>query len=149
MDSTTRFSDIPSMFEAFNMFGTPELAEKFLFDNEIFPSSKNCPKCGNSMSLNGQSFRCGKKTCRAKIILFKNTLKINFKQAQLWNFDIKFNSSISNKFWRCYYFNLESEDKICVDGIHRFIKKLKNSSKKLNMCDYSSYEVSVLESDEK
>uniref|UniRef100_A0A0K0F571 Zn_Tnp_IS1595 domain-containing protein n=1 Tax=Strongyloides venezuelensis TaxID=75913 RepID=A0A0K0F571_STRVS len=73
MDSTTRFSDIPSMFEAFNMFGTPELAEKFLFDNEIFTSSKNCPKCGNSMSLNGQSFRCGKKTCRAKVTVRDGT----------------------------------------------------------------------------
>uniref|UniRef100_A0A0K0G392 Uncharacterized protein n=1 Tax=Strongyloides venezuelensis TaxID=75913 RepID=A0A0K0G392_STRVS len=42
MDSTTNLSDIPSMFEAFNMFKTPELAEKFL---------------------------CGKKTCRAKEIV--------------------------------------------------------------------------------
>uniref|UniRef100_A0A0K0FSP8 DUF35_N domain-containing protein n=1 Tax=Strongyloides venezuelensis TaxID=75913 RepID=A0A0K0FSP8_STRVS len=57
------------MFEALNMFETPKLAEKFLFDNEIFPTSKLCLKCGNSMSLNGQSFRCGKKTCRAKEIV--------------------------------------------------------------------------------
>uniref|UniRef100_A0A0K0FSR5 Uncharacterized protein n=1 Tax=Strongyloides venezuelensis TaxID=75913 RepID=A0A0K0FSR5_STRVS len=44
---------------------------------------------------------------------------MNSKQAQLWDFDIKFNSPISNKFWGCYYFNLEWEDKICIDGIHR------------------------------
>uniref|UniRef100_A0A0N5CC60 Ribosomal_L7Ae domain-containing protein n=1 Tax=Strongyloides papillosus TaxID=174720 RepID=A0A0N5CC60_STREA len=73
---------------------------------------------------------------------------MNSKQAQLWNFNIKFDFPISNKFWRCYYFNLEWEDRICIDGIHRFIKKLRTSPKRLNMCDYSSYEVTVLESDE-
>uniref|UniRef100_A0A0K0FNC4 DDE_Tnp_IS1595 domain-containing protein n=1 Tax=Strongyloides venezuelensis TaxID=75913 RepID=A0A0K0FNC4_STRVS len=73
MEYTTRFSDIPSMFEAFNMFGTPKLAEKILFDNGIFSSSKHCPKCGNSMSLNGQSFRCCKKTCRAKVTVRDGT----------------------------------------------------------------------------
>uniref|UniRef100_A0A0K0FEW9 DDE_Tnp_IS1595 domain-containing protein n=1 Tax=Strongyloides venezuelensis TaxID=75913 RepID=A0A0K0FEW9_STRVS len=73
MDSTTRFNDISSMFEAFNMFRTPELAEKFLFDNEIFPSSKHCSKNRNSMSLKCQSFRCGKKTCRAKVTVRDGT----------------------------------------------------------------------------
>uniref|UniRef100_A0A0N5C6Y0 LAGLIDADG_2 domain-containing protein n=1 Tax=Strongyloides papillosus TaxID=174720 RepID=A0A0N5C6Y0_STREA len=73
---------------------------------------------------------------------------MNSKQAQLWNFNIKFDSPTSNKFWGCYYFNLEWEDRISIDGIHRFIKKLRTSSKRLNMCDYSSYEVTVLESDE-
>uniref|UniRef100_A0A0K0F534 DUF223 domain-containing protein n=1 Tax=Strongyloides venezuelensis TaxID=75913 RepID=A0A0K0F534_STRVS len=79
MNSTTRFSNISSMFKAFYMFETLKLAEKFLFDNEVFPSSKNCPKCKNSLSLNGQSFRCVKKTCRANVTVRDGTFFIKMK----------------------------------------------------------------------
>uniref|UniRef100_A0A0N5BZL9 DDE_Tnp_IS1595 domain-containing protein n=1 Tax=Strongyloides papillosus TaxID=174720 RepID=A0A0N5BZL9_STREA len=61
-----QFRDLPSIFDAMALFGTPEEAEKFLFDHQIFPSSRECHRCGRSMNLNGQSFRCGRKTCQAK-----------------------------------------------------------------------------------
>uniref|UniRef100_A0A0K0F3A6 DDE_Tnp_IS1595 domain-containing protein n=1 Tax=Strongyloides venezuelensis TaxID=75913 RepID=A0A0K0F3A6_STRVS len=53
----------------------PDIIERvfLLKEGSIYLSSKNCPKCGNSMSLNSQSLRCGKKTCRAKVTVRDGT----------------------------------------------------------------------------
>uniref|UniRef100_A0A0K0EDJ4 Zn_Tnp_IS1 domain-containing protein n=2 Tax=Strongyloides stercoralis TaxID=6248 RepID=A0A0K0EDJ4_STRER len=70
MSTTTpieTFDNLSSVVKMVNLFGTPEKAEKLLFDQGIFPSTMECSNCGNSIKLNGQSFRCGRRTCRLRV----------------------------------------------------------------------------------
>lgn len=80
--------------EFINIINNEESTLNYLFNENVFSTTRRCPKCRSDMLLvfSRKSFRCGKKNCRLERSIFKKTffektkLKLNVMIYIIYNF---------------------------------------------------------------
>jgi transposase-like protein len=66
---------IPPVGDLWHLFSDERACTQFLLDNGALYGERTCPGCGREMALHlgEKEFRCGKKGCRRKIALTRNS----------------------------------------------------------------------------